>query len=89
LHFENLSSTLTNYRLTIDPSSNQTAMKTRSFHYSNFPLKVNETGPVAKEKTTARLLQRTDLSLLRFTIIKNKSIEDPCNWDSSWFASYE
>jgi hypothetical protein len=91
LEIEKAFSTLTKHSSTNDPSTIQTAMKTTtSFHYSNFPLMIapsENTG--TDKKVEMRLMLKSDLRNHRFAVIENNRIQDPSNWDASWFGNYE
>ena len=65
-------------------------MKATSFRYSNYPLRIAQSESNKKENLAQiRLLLKTDVRNLRFSIIENSRIQDPSNWDASWFSNYE
>ena len=41
------------------------------------------------EKVKMKAVLKTDLRNHRFAIIDNKGVQDPRNWDESWFGNYE
>jgi hypothetical protein len=91
LQFEKAFSTLTKYSSTIDPPFILTAMKTTtSFHYSNYPVRIAQTeNTTIEKKVEMRLGLNTDVRNQRFAVIENNQIQDPSNWDASWFGNYE
>ncbi|RYF84998.1 MAG: hypothetical protein EON98_07735 [Chitinophagaceae bacterium] len=65
-------------------------MKTKTyFHTSHFPVPLVNNVQTVKERIERKVVQKSDLKNHRFAVIDNKSIEDPMNWDSSWFTNYE
>jgi hypothetical protein len=65
-------------------------MKTTSFHYSNYPLRIAQTENITTEKKVEmRFGSKPDFRNHRFAMIENNQIQDPSNWDASWFGNYE
>jgi hypothetical protein len=63
-------------------------MKTKTtFRFSGSPFKVLE--KEKDERSALKVIFRSDLKNHRFSVIDNKQIHDPINWDTSWFAHYE
>ncbi len=66
-------------------------MKTETLpllHYSNYSPLVLEKNQASEKKTYLRIIKEGKLQNQQFSTIKS-SVEDPGNWDESWFANYE
>lgn len=64
-------------------------MKTEAITLTTPALQVVEQAKTFLEKPSLRIAHKSDLHNHRFALHDNKAIQDPTNWDHSWFAQYE